>query len=158
PATNRGFGTAVRTEIQTRIDKSPGNVVLLSLLFPAVIVALLIACANVANLSLGRSRSRAREIAVRLAIGASRRRLVRQLMTESLVLASFGAALGLLIAQLCVEALSSRQIPSDIPIQLNFQLDERVVFFTIAMACACAILFGLSPALRATKTDLVPAL
>lgn len=158
PATDHGFGTAVRTEIQTRLDKGPGNAVILGLLFPAVMVALLIACANVANLTLSRGRARAREIAVRLAIGASRTRLVRQLMAESLVIALAGGALGLLIAQLCVDLLSNARIPSDIPIQLSFQLDQRVVWFTALVAGACALLFGLAPALRSTKTDLVPAL
>jgi hypothetical protein len=95
---------------------------------------------------------------VRLAIGAGRARLVRQLMTESLVIALAGAALGLLMAQFVVEAFSNAQIPSDIPIQLSFELDQRLLWFTIFVAGACAILFGLAPALRATRTDLVPAL
>jgi predicted permease len=158
PATNRGFGTVLRTEIQTRIDKAPGNVVILSLMFPAVIVALLIACANVANLTLSRGRARAREIAVRLAIGARRSRLIRQLLAESLVIALAGGALGLLIAQFAVQAFSNAQIPSDIPIELNFDLDPRVLWFTLLVACACAVLFGLVPALQLTRSDLVSAL
>jgi len=158
PATDRAFGMAIRTETQTRLDRGPGNAAILDLLFPAVILALLIACANVANLTLGRGRARAREIAVRLAIGAGRARLVRQLMTESLVIALAGAGLGLLMAQFVVEAFSNAQIPSDIPIQLSFELDQRVLWFTILVAGACAILFGLAPALRSTRTDLVPAL
>jgi predicted permease len=158
PATNLGFGTAVRTEIQTRLDRGPGNAVVLGLLFPAVIVALLIACANVTNLTLSRGRARAREIAVRLAIGASRGRLVRQLMAESLVIAMAGAALGLLMAQFAVQAFANAQIPSDIPLQLSFQLDQRVLWFTVLVACVCAMLFGLAPALQSTRTDLIPAL
>jgi len=158
PETDRGFGTVLRTEIQTRLDRGPGNAVILGLLFPVVIVALLIACANVTNLTLSRGRTRAREMAVRLAIGASRGRLVRQLMVESLVIALAGGALGLLIAEYGVERLSSVRIPSDIPIQLTFQMDHRVLWFTVLVACACALLFGLAPALQSTKTDLVPAL
>jgi predicted permease len=158
PATDRGFGTASRTELQTRLDKSPGNAVVLGLLFPSVLVALLIACANIANLTLSRGRARAREIAVRLAIGASRIRLVRQLMAESVVIALAGGALGLLLAQFCVEALSNAQIPSDIPIRLDFHLDQRVLWFTMLVALTCAVLFGLAPAMQSTKTDLVPAL
>jgi putative ABC transport system permease protein len=133
-------------------------VLLINLLFGIVIVALLIACANVANLMLGRGRARAREIAVRLAIGASRGRLVRQLMVESLLIALAGGALGLLIAVFGVEVLSTIQIPSDIPIQLSFQLDGRVLAMTILASFTCAMLFGLAPALQSTKTDLVPAL
>jgi len=99
-------------------------------------------------------------MAVRLAIGASRGRLVRQLMVESLVIALAGGTLGLLIAEYGVERLSSVRIPSDIPIQLTFQMDHRVLWFTMLVACACALLFGLAlaPALQSTKTDLVPAL
>jgi predicted permease len=158
PATNHAFGAAVRTEMQTRRDFSQGDVVLVSLLFSLVIVVLLIACGNVANLMLSRGRDRAREIAVRLAIGASRVRLVRQLMVESLLIALAGGALGLLIALFGVEVLSTIQIPSDIPIQVSFQLDGRVLAMTILVSFACAILFGLIPALQSTKTDLVPSL
>jgi predicted permease len=131
PKTNQSFGAAVRTELQARRDFAQGDVLLINLLFGIVIVALLIACANVANLMLGRGRARAREIAVRLAIGASRGRLVRQLMVESLLIALAGGALGLLIAVFGVEVLSTIQIPSDIPIQLSFQLDGRVLAMTI---------------------------
>jgi len=158
PATDQGFGTAVRTEIQPRLDKGPGNAVTLALLFPAVILVLIIACANTANLTLSRGRARAREIAVRLAIGAGRGRLVRHLMTESLVIALAGGALGLLIAEYGVELFSTVQSPGDIPISFSFQLDHRVLAFTILVSVACSIVFGLSPALESTKTDLMPAL
>ncbi|MGA3205114.1 MAG: ABC transporter permease [Bryobacteraceae bacterium] len=157
-STDRGFGTVLRSEFQTRLDKSPGNTVVLGLLFPSVIVALLIACANVANLTLSHGQSRAREVAVRLAIGASRAKLIRQLMAESLLIALAGGALGLLMAQFAVAAFASAQIPSDIPIQISFQLDQRVLWFTAFIACACALLFGLAPALQSTRTELVPVL
>ena len=158
PATDRGFGTAVRTELQTRMDRSPGDGVVFGLLFPVMMVGLLIACANVANLTVSRGRARAREIAVRLAIGASRGRIVRQLISESLVIAAAGGALGLLIAQYAVETFSSQQIPSDIPIQVDYQLDHRVLLFTALVAFACVMIFGLAPALQSTKTDLAPNL
>ena len=159
PKTNQAFRAAVRTELQARRDFAQGDVLLINLLFGIVIVALLIACANVANLMLGRGRARAREIAVRLAIGASRGRLVRQLMVESLLIALAGGALGLLIAVFGVEVLSTAiQVPSDIPIQLSFQLDGRVLALTILICFASAMLFGLTPALQSTKTGLVPAL
>ena len=159
PGTNRAVGAAVRTELQLRGDLSPGTRVLVPLLFGLVAVVLAIACANVANLMLGRSRSRTREIALRLAIGASRIRLVRHLMAESLLIAMGGGVLGLLIAGIFVDIASgSLQIPSDPPIQLSFQLDARVLWLTVAVSFSSAILFGLIPALRSTRTDLVPAL
>jgi predicted permease len=158
PNTNRAFSAMVRTELQTRAEFQQGDVLLVSLLFSVVVVVLLIACANVANLIVGRGRARVREISVRLAIGASRSRLVRQLMAESLLIASAGGALGLLIAQLVVEAAGSVQVPGDIPIQFSFQLDHRVLLFTLLVSAACALVFGLLPALQSTRTDLVPAL
>ena len=158
PKTNRAFGAAVRTEMQTRTEASQGDTVLVSFLFSIVIVALLIACVNVANLMLSRGRGRAREMAVRLAIGASRARLVRQLMVESLLIAVAGGVAGLIMAQFLVGMISTFQIPSDIPIALSFQLDQRVLWFTVFVSITCAILFGLAPALQSTKTDLVPAL
>ncbi len=87
PATNRSFGAALRTELQARLDNDPVTPLMVAILFAIVVIALLIACANVANLTMSRGRARAREIAVRLAIGASRGRLVRQLMAESLLIA-----------------------------------------------------------------------
>ncbi len=158
PATNRGFGAVVRTELQSRLDLTPTRAVAPVLLFSLVIILLAIACANVANLMLSRGRARAREIAVRLAVGASRFRLLRQLMAESLVIALAGGGLGLLLAGSFVEAASSLQIPGDVPIELSFRLDARVLWFTTVVSVASAILFGLGPALQSAKTDLVPAL
>lgn len=158
PNTNRSFSAVVRTELQTRAEVQQGDTIIVGLLFSIVLVVLLIACANVANLMLGRGRARAREISVRLAIGASRSRLVRQLMAESLLIAFAGGALGLLIAQLCVELASNFQIPGDVPIQFSFQLDQRVLWFTALVSLACAVLFGLVPAVQSTRADLVSAL
>jgi predicted permease len=158
PATNRAFGGAVRTELQARNDFIPADQLIVAFLFAIVTVALLIACANVANLLLGRARARTREIAVRLAIGAGRARIVRQLLTESLLIALAGGAAGLLFAQAGVATLSNIQIPGDVPVRLTFDLDLRVLWFTLAVSAASALLFGLVPALQATKTDLTPAL
>jgi len=158
PATNRAFGAAVRTELQARIDNEPVTPLMMTMLFGIVLVALLIACGNVANLVLSRGRARAREIAVRLAIGASRGRLVRQLMAESLVIALTGGTLGLLVAQLGIDAFSKLPQAGDIPIQTNVQLDARALLFTLLASLATAILFGLAPALRSSKSDLVAAL
>src|SRR5579863_5459644 len=160
PRTNRGFGAAVRTELQTEMDFAEGNRLLVVLLFTIVLLVLTIACANVANLMLSRGRARAREIAVRIAVGAGRARLVRQLMVESLVVALAGGALGLLIVEFSVPlfALIQTQAPGDAPSTATVQLDFRVFGFTVLVSIASAVLFGLLPALRTTKTDLVSAL
>ena len=123
PATNRAFGAALRSELQARIDEDPVTPLMIGVLFAIVVVALLIACANVANLILSRGRAREREIAVRLAIGASRGRLVRQLMAENLLIAFTGGALGLLIAQLGIQVISKLPTAGDIPGQTAVQLD-----------------------------------
>src|ERR1700691_1403735 len=115
PATNRAFGAAIRTELQARIDEDPVTPLMIGVLCAIVVVALLIACAHVANLILSRGRAREREIAFRLAIGASRVRLVRQLMAENLLIALTGGALGLLIAQVGVEVISKLPPAGDIP-------------------------------------------
>jgi len=158
PATNRGVGVAIRTEMQTRLESSPGAEIIMSLLSSLVAVVLLISCANVANLILSRGRSRAREIAVRLAIGASRMRLVRQLMTESLVIAFAGGALGLAVVAFFLTTAPSFEIPGDIPVRLSFHLNARLIWFTLALSTASALLFGLAPAFQAAKADLVPSL
>jgi predicted permease len=158
PQTNRGRGAAVRTEIQSRLDATPvlGGVV--AVVGVVSILILLIACANVMNLTLSRGRTRAREIAIRLSIGASRVRLIRQLMAESAIIAAAGGALGLLIAEGAVQFFSGWEIPGDAPVKLGFQLDARVLLFTFAVSMVSAILFGLVPALKATRTDLTTAL
>src|SRR5262249_25762154 len=116
---------------------------------------LLIACANVANLQLGRGRARAREIAVRLAIGASRSQLLRQLMIENVLIALSSGLVGLLIAELFVQVFSTLDAPGDVPVQLSFRLDARVLVFTFLISLASTIFFGLIPALNTTRTDLV---
>jgi predicted permease len=158
PETNRAFGATVLTERQERLDFDPFDAPLLEMLSVLAIVVLAIACANVANLMLSRGRSRAREIAISMAVGANRRRLIRQLLAESLTISIVGGAAGLLIAEYAVDVFSTIQIPSDLPLRFTFRLDYRVAIFTLLVSVASAIFFGLVPALQSTKTDLVTTL
>jgi predicted permease len=162
PTTNQGFGAGVRTELETRVyhggSDIQGDGILAILLFCLVGVVLLIACANVANLILGRGRARSRELAVRLAIGASRGRLVRALLAECALIALGGAMLGLGVAQAGVELTSGITLPGDVPLDLAIQLDDRVLLFTLAVSLGSVLLFGLVPAITLTRGDLVPAL
>jgi predicted permease len=126
-----------------------------------IIVAfiLLIACANVAGLTLARSASRQKEIAVRLGLGAGRARIVRQLLTENVLLAVAGAALGILVAVWGVDAIASLlSNGSGQPFPFAMVPDWRVLVFTIAITFLTGILFGLAPALRGSRVDLKPSL
>lgn len=131
---------------------------LMAVLMVVVGLVLMVACANVANLLLARATGRQKEIAIRLAIGATRRQLIRQLLTESLLLALGGAAAGFLLAAIAARAMSRFQLPLPFPIVFDFNVDRRVLVFTAGLAILTGILFGLAPALRATRPDLVEAL
>jgi putative ABC transport system permease protein len=155
---NEGRTIAAQTELQARMKRSPPDTALVALLMSLVGVVLLIACANVASLLLGRARARSREIALRISLGATKIRLVRQMLSESLLLALSGAAMGLWIGYAGISYLQSIPIPTEPPISITPRMDTRVLLFSLTAAVVSAILFGLVPALRSLKTDLVPAL
>ncbi len=119
---------------------------------------LLIACANVAGLLTARAASRKKEVAVRLALGAGRWRLIRQLLVESLLLSTIGGVLGLLLAVWTDGVLLGFLPPETADLQITTMLDWRILLFTLAISCATGILFGLLPALQATRTDMAPIL
>jgi predicted permease len=140
------------TGIQLLRDRATPALLVLS---SVVGLVLLIACANLANLLLARGVARRREIAVRLSIGAGRWRLIRQLLTESLLLAGLGAGLGLALATPLLEFVASVAGGGE---GIDARLDWRALLFTAAVALVTALLFGLMPAFRATRVDLTPAL
>ena len=158
PASYRGRTLAALSEIDARIAEAPPTVAIVGLLLTLATLVLLIACANVAGLQLARARARSREMAVRLAIGAGRLRLVRQLMTESLMVAVGGGALGVGAAIVAIRLLASLQLPTDTPLGLAVQLDLRVLAAAIAASMAAALVFGLAPAWKTAGASLMGAL
>jgi putative ABC transport system permease protein len=129
----------------------------LLILMTTVALVLLIACVNVANLLLSRAATRRKEIAVRLAVGAGRFRLIRQLLTESLLLAMIGGVAGLFFARFCARALLA-YLPEQTRGALDVAPDARVLGFTLAISVLTGLLFGLAPALQATRVDLTASL
>jgi macrolide transport system ATP-binding/permease protein len=154
PDTNRNQRMGVYTEFQARMLQEPGDSGLGGTLLLLAVAVLLVACANVGGLMISRAPVRAREIAMRMAIGAGRPRLIRQLLTESLLIALAGGALGLVIGYQGVTLFRQIQIPSDLPIKIVIQMDQRALLVSLGVALASVILFGLIPAIQTTRTDL----
>ena len=154
PDTNKNRRMAVRTELQARIAQSPPDAMLIAMLSTLALAVLFVACANVAGLLTSRAPVRAREMALRLAIGAGRGRLVRQLVTESLLIAIAGGVLGLGVGYAGMTLFRQIELPTDLPITISFQMDRRALLFSLAVAVVSAVLFGLVPAIQATRTDL----
>jgi len=140
------------------ISFAPAIFAFLGLLTVIAGLVLLIACANVANLLLARAVQRRKEVAIRLALGAGRRRLIRQFLSESLLLSLAGGAAGCLLAMWVVAALASFQPAVPVPIELGLSIDVRVLGYSLAVSILSGVLFGLAPARHSAKMDIAPLL
>lgn len=158
PATDKGNGF-----LMTRSDSLPPRdqafiISFLSILSVAVLLVLAIACANVANLLLAKGVARQREMAIRIALGATRGQLLRQMLMESVLLALGGGVLGILLALWATGALSAFRLPAPIPLDLSVTVDWRVMLYTFALSIATGIFLGLVPAWVASRPVLTSAL
>ncbi len=154
PDADKDRGVIVATSVEVRYEEDPIDAQLIFLLSSITGLVLLIACANVANLLLARGSARVKEIAIRIAVGASRFTLLRQLLIESLVLAIAGGIAGLAVAWAAIRFLNSIPIPSDYPVVLDLRMDQRMLIFSLLLSIATGLIFGLIPAFRATRADL----
>ena len=160
PKVNRSRGAAVYTQFQTRTIED-GNWKFGVIFVTLALAVLLVACTNVAGLLLSRARARTREVAVRLAIGAGRFRLIRLLLTESLILATLGGLAGIAVGYGFVEWFHSKEnivFMTDLPVGVPFNMDTRVLLVSLALSVVSALLCGLAPALQSMRVDLVNGL
>jgi len=158
PETNRGKGVQLETT-ETLPNKERKQVVIfMSMLMVVVGLVLLIACANVASIFLARAAARNKEIAIRTALGASRSRLIRQLLTESVMLFLLGGIAGVLVGVWTINLLLAFKPPGGLQISLDVGLDWTVLIFTLLVSLLTGIIFGLAPALRASRADIISPL
>ena len=156
PLTNEGWGARVTV---LKDDFTPATVrLVIWTMMGAVTLVLLIACANVANLMLARASTRLREFSVRAALGAGRARMVRQLLTECVMLGLFAAPIGVAIAYLGTWLLDRAVPPDDIPYFIHWELNPRVIAYTVLVSALTGIIFGLAPALQARRLNLIDTL
>ncbi len=161
PKLNHNRGAAVHTQFEMRTQNDDVNWKFAVIMVILSLAVLLVACTNVAGLLLSRARSRTREIAVRLAIGAGRFRLIRLLLTESLILAGLGGLAGILIGYNLLEGFHTHQAEifmTDLPMTMPFRMDTRVLLACLVLSVLSALLCGLVPALQSTRPDLVNGL
>ncbi len=159
PDSNAGTKMNVLPEVEGRFHQVGSFLNFMALMAMSVAgLVLLVACANVASLLLARAAARSREIGIRLALGAGRRRIVRQLLTESALLALLGGALGLLFAYWGSDLIHASIPPMPYPIDLDVSPDLHVLKWTLIISLATGVIFGLAPALVASRPDLVPVL
>ena len=152
PGTNEGWSSYLRTLREAFLpDEVP---LVLYLMMAGVTLVLFIACSNVANLLLARAAGRRREIAVRTALGAGRGRIVRQLLTESVVLGLISVPLGIALAAVGTRLIAAGMPPDQVPYYVRWELDWRSVAYTVAVAATTALVFGLFPALQASRGNL----
>ena len=158
PKLNRDRGAAVRTQFEMRTRDDDPNWKFGVIFTVLALVVLLVACTNAAGLLLSRARTRTREIAVRLALGAGRFRLIRLLLTESLVLALLGGLGGIAVGYGGLELMGRFTLPTELPSKIPFQMDTRVLLVSFALSVLSAVFCGLAPALQSTRADLVQGL
>jgi putative ABC transport system permease protein len=147
PETNTGWGAEVVPAAEALAQETRRPV---TMLFSTVVLVLMLACANVAGLMLARASGRAKEIAIRVSLGASRGRIVRQMLTESVLVAVVGGGLGLVFAQWLMDILSAA-VARHSALETTLRLDGKVLWFTVAIAVLTGIVFGLGPALYGSK-------
>lgn len=155
---NSGINLVLQSEAGIHPTMRGAQVGLSAVVMVVVVMLLLIACVNVANLFLARARDRAREMAIRLALGARRSALVRQLLVESLLFSLVAGVVGLLVATWTIGIVNGVRLPMDVDFQPDLRLSPLVLAFSLGITVLTGVLFGLAPALQATRPALIPAL